>query len=535
MTTNTSATATEADNNTANNSLSLTCDTSEADIEVIGTSTTTVLNGQTAFTVSVRNDGPSNATNVTATYEFNRFGYIASAPTQGACAWDGVELICNFGSVSVGATASVTVAVQPPDSGWSSIDAHATSDQWDNNPVNNRVQINPTQDGYNTKTGNNVSVDISDPHTGATANLVLATVTRPGVTTLAATNGMAPPSGYRSPRANLTYDVSTSAQYNGAVTFTLHFNPATLWHPAEARLFHNEAGVWVDRTTALNPVGAIAGVTGSLSEFAIFEPPNQAPVSNPGGTVVVPGTNPSGNVVQLNGSLSSDGESDALTYKWTGPFPEGNGTVTGSNPRVTLPIGSSQIALVVNDGETDSDPVTQSVTVSDFAVSANVTALTVNRGQSANLSVILSPKFAAYDRAVTLGCSNLPADLTCQFEKDSITPGANGSTVTLTIVAAKTTAAVTHPSSPRMFALWTLALGLPFGFVSIVGNRKRRLTWVLLAIVLVATLYMAGCGGGGGGSSFQNPPPPTGQTSTINVTATSSGITHAMSLTVTRN
>ncbi|MGZ4814453.1 MAG: choice-of-anchor D domain-containing protein [Terriglobales bacterium] len=535
MTTNISVTATESDNNISNNSLVLTCDTSEADIQVLGTSTTTQLDGHTAFTLSLINNGPSKASNVTGTYELDRFGYVDSAPSQGSCGWNGAQLVCNFGTLDVQATASVTIAVQPPDSGWSSIEAHASADQYDQLPLNNRVQINPTQDGYNTRVGNNVSVDTSDPQTGATANLLFTAVTRPGVTKLAAMNGSAPPSGYRSPRANLTYNVDTSAQYNGAVTFTLHFNPAALWHPAEARLFHAEGGVWVDRTTSLNPVGSIAAVTASLSQFAIFEPPNQAPAANAGDSLIVAGTNAMGNVVQLNGTLSSDPENDSLAYKWTGPFPEGNGVVTGPNPTVTLPLGASQVTLVVNDGEVDSPPVAQAVTISDFSVFANVTAISVNRGQSANLSVVLSPKFAAYDRAVTLGCANLPADLTCQFDKQSVNPGANGSTITLTIVAANTTAAAPHSSSPRVFALWTLALGLPFGFVSIAGNRRRRIAWMLLALVLVATLYMVGCGGGGAGSSFQNPPPPTGQTSTINVTGTSSGIQHSIALTVTRN
>src|SRR5262249_18019256 len=151
-----------------------------------------------------------------------------------------------------------------------------------------------------TKLGNNVSVDTADPQTGAVANLLFTSVTRPGITAMAAANGGAPPSGYRSPRVGQTFDATTSAQFAGAVTFTLRFAPSVLWHPAEARLFHNEGGVWVDRTAALNPAGSISAVTGSLSEFAIFEPPDQAPVANPGAARTMAGTNSAGNQVQLD-------------------------------------------------------------------------------------------------------------------------------------------------------------------------------------------------------------------------------------------
>ena len=43
-----------------------------------------------------------------------------------------------------------------------------------------------------------------------------------------------------------------------------------------------------------------------------------------------------------------------MSYTWTGPF----GSVTGVRVTVDLPLGTHDITLVVNDGVTDSEPVT---------------------------------------------------------------------------------------------------------------------------------------------------------------------------------
>jgi hypothetical protein len=69
-------------------------------------------------------------------------------------------------------------------------------------------------------------------------------------------------------------------------------------------------------------------------------------VADAGPDQTVLGTSPGGASVTLDGSASFDPDGDALTFTWEGPF----GTASGVSPVVTLPIGTSSVALTVSDG-----------------------------------------------------------------------------------------------------------------------------------------------------------------------------------------
>jgi len=75
--------------------------------------------------------------------------------------------------------------------------------------------------------------------------------------------------------------------------------------------------------------------------------------------------------VTLDGSGSSDPDGDPLTYDWTWD----GGSAEGVSPSVQLPLGTTTITLVVNDGTGDSEPDTVDITVADTtspAVAINV-------------------------------------------------------------------------------------------------------------------------------------------------------------------
>jgi uncharacterized repeat protein (TIGR01451 family) len=496
-----------------------------ADVAIAAAGKPTVVNGHPTYSVTVTNNGPQKATGVVLTDVLDNFGYVAASASQGSCSSDGTTVSCGIGSLGVGSSAIVSVSVVPPDQGWASQDFHAVADEDDPNPVNNLARIGPGDDSFNTSEGRNVSVQTSDSD-GNAAQVTFTSVSRKGKTSIQSITSAQPPAGYRHGTPAAVFDISTTATTAGAVQLAVVFNPASFHHPAKVRLFHMEAGIWVDRTSGVDVAGRrVAGATTSLSPFALFEPLDNAPVAKSGGDRSTNGNISLGSSVTLSAAASTDADGDPLTYRWMGPFPEGGGTVTGVSPTVTMPFGTSKVILIVNDGEVDSTPSMANITVADFKLSARALNGILTSGQAATYTIDLSPQFGSFDAPVTLGCGGLTAGLSCSFTSQTITPGTTGSSVTLTI-SRSTAARVT--SRPTYLALW---FGLPFGVV-VLGTRSSRRR-LLLFIILALVAGMIACGGGGGGFSSHNPNSPN--TSVVTVTGTSGALSRSITVQVTVN
>lgn len=95
---------------------------------------------------------------------------------------------------------------------------------------------------------------------------------------------------------------------------------------------------------------------------------NKKPVAFAGGDQTVN----EGALVQLDGSLSSDGDGEVITYKWTAPPNVTLSSTTASKPTFTAPLVHLDsvlvISLVVNDGHVDSDVDNVSITVKNFNI-----------------------------------------------------------------------------------------------------------------------------------------------------------------------
>jgi hypothetical protein len=255
------------------------------------------------------------------------------------------------------------------------------------------------------------------------------------------------------------------------------------------------ASGWATHTYAVTATQADPNPANNSLRLGPGMTSNRLPIADAGTNLVMPGASPGGATVRLDARASSDPDGDPLTYRWTGPFSEGGGTVTGAQPQVTLPLGSSSVWLVVNDGKADSLPVSVVVTVSDFDVVLPQNAASITRGGSAAFTVSLSPKFGRFDAPIALSCPSLPAGITCSFTPASVSPGAQAATASVTISTAGLAALA--PATPHRgtYAVWLVAFGA-FGALLINGPRRRRF-WLTLALMLIVVAAQFACGGGG--------------------------------------
>jgi hypothetical protein len=98
---------------------------------------------------------------------------------------------------------------------------------------------------------------------------------------------------------------------------------------------------------------------------------NKKPIAFAGGDQTVN----EGALVQLDGSLSADGDGESITYKWTAPPNVTLSSTTASKPTFTAPMVHLDsvlvISLVVNDGHIDSDVDNVSITVKNLNILSN--------------------------------------------------------------------------------------------------------------------------------------------------------------------
>ena len=200
-----------------------------------------------------------------------------------------------------------------------------------------------------------------DSATGATpVTLTFDNVTKIGQTNLTITStGPNPPAGFSLGSPAVFYNIITTATFTGNINICINF--AGVSFQGDPLLMHFEGGTWVQVTNATVNGTTICGSVNSLSPFAVMQAADLPPIANAGSPQTVACTSAAGAAVTLNGTASHDPDGQAITYAWSGPF----GNATGATPIVNLPLGSSTITLVVNDGHFNSAParVTDTVTI----------------------------------------------------------------------------------------------------------------------------------------------------------------------------
>jgi hypothetical protein len=319
---------------------------------------------------------------------------------------------------------------------------------------------------------------------------------------------------------------------------------------------NNEPTAYVSSTqlTAMIPATAIAvagdpvvivtnpGVGISLlATFVVNNPP-------PGGGTVSPPSLPAGGA--------------ALTLNVTGTnFTPGSIVLVNGSSRVTTYVRSTllQATLLPSDllhggtlNITVSNPApgggttpAMSITVADYTVTAPTTPTSVIAGQPGTFALSVAPSNGTFSNPVTLTASGLPAGATASFSPSAtITPGSAPINVTLSITT--TAHSVAPPTDsprgpgqgwPSLYLIATVLGVIAIGLCVSTTRVRRLAPGFFLALLLVMAAGLVACGGAGGGtSSSQQVNPATGTpagTYSILVTATSGGVAHSTTVTLT--
>ncbi len=291
--------------------------------------------------------------------------------------------------------------------------------------------------------------------------------------------------------------------------------------------------IQVNSTETINAVAGAPGYSSSTvatATYTINLAPAPTPMFSP-----APGTYTSAQSVTI-----SDAASGASIYYAINATP-----TTASTPYTgPITVSSSETiqAIATATNFSQSAVATSTYTINlpppDFQVSVNPTSLTIVAGQSGQAVFTVTPQ-NGFNSQVSFSCSGLPAEAACSFSPPAFTPSGAAISTTLTVTTTAPSVAVRWhfaPLGPANFGL--LCAGFTMMFVLALFRRRAligpRLAGLLLTLALASALVSCGGGSvGGGNMSTGNPGTPPG-TSSVTVSASTSGgsINHGVSLTV---
>ena len=310
-----------------------------------------------------------------------------------------------------------------------------------------------------------------------------------------------------------TYTSSQSVTISDATAGATIYYTTNGSTPTTSSSVYNGA-ITVSATETLEAIAVETGYTNSSVATATYtiKPVLPAPAFSPAA-----GTYTSSQSVTMSDATAGT----TIYYTTNGSTPTTSSSVY--NGAITVSATETLEAIAIETGYTNSPVATAAYTIpATFTISLNPDSLSLAARQSATTKVIINP-INGFDRAVSLGCSRLPAGLSCVFSPASVAVGGQLATTTLTIQTRSTVAA--GRGIPPLIPITAAA----FSFCA-VGFRKRRKSHycLLIAGVALGLTTLSSCGRINNVSAAPS-------ISTVIVTATTGTINQTAPLTVTVN
>ena len=315
-----------------------------------------------------------------------------------------------------------------------------------------------------------------------------------------------------------TISITFAPTTSGAQTGTLTINDNAQGNPHAVSLSGTGlAGTAQLSASSLTFTALTVGTTGSVQTITVTNSGN--------GALTVSGIQATGDFAQTNNCVSIAANSGTCTIQLTFT-PTSSGTRSGTVTLTDSAANSPQSVSLTGSGI-------------DFGMPAAGGSDTIKAGATATYTMSITPVGGTFSSPVSLVCAGPPAFSTCTVNPTSVTPGANPSTVTVTLKTAGTSAQLSTPSAaPRStFAFWTLTTGFGLFGMFLIGTRqgrKRASILLVLMVLMTGVPFWVGCGS----SSSPTKTAPTGNSTptgnyTVLVIGTSGSVKHFTSLTLT--
>ena len=178
-------------------------------------------------------------------------------------------------------------------------------------------------------------------------------------------------------------------------------------------------------------------------------------------------------------------------------------TLESSIPPAALDAGGEFPVAVENSEPGGGVTASLVFRIANFALSATTTSATINAGQSAVYTIVMTPQFGSFDAPVTFACGGLPKACTASFSPSSQTPGANTlrAVLTLRTKARSGSAAAAALGSagflPPALSLLLVAVAFFFRPRPLALSRASKVCrWLRAGALALLVLIAASCGAG---------------------------------------